>query len=112
MRPKESSGGVETRWKTPKPSTMAEIVLDTNVLVALLDGQDSLATRAEELTARMRALGHTPVLLDVVVTETVSVLARRAAERKANPPDLAVALDQVREWVAKGEVAFVCPAYR
>jgi predicted nucleic acid-binding protein len=67
---------------------MADIVLDTNVFVALLDDHDSLAAAARALTQRLRDQEHRARLLDIVVAEAVSVLARRAAERKASPPDL------------------------
>ncbi len=43
--------------------TMADVVLDANVLVGLLDGRDVLATRASELVARLQASGSRAVLL-------------------------------------------------
>ncbi|HEX4336197.1 MAG TPA: type II toxin-antitoxin system VapC family toxin [Polyangiaceae bacterium] len=86
---------------------MADVVIDADVLVALLDENDSLSAQATALLARLDADGHVPVVLDVLLGEAVSVLCRRAAERKANPPDLARALDQARSWLERGEVAFV-----
>jgi predicted nucleic acid-binding protein len=86
---------------------MADVVLDTNFLVALLDDRDSLSKRADELRGKLRTVGHTPVLLDVVVAEAVSVLARRSAERRVDPPELSAVIDRIREWVSRGEVAQV-----
>jgi hypothetical protein len=43
--------------------------------------------------------------------EAVSVLCRRATERKANPPDLGRALAKVREWLEGGELAYVGSDY-
>jgi predicted nucleic acid-binding protein len=86
---------------------MADVVIDANVLVALLDEHDSLSAQATSLLARLDTDGHDPLVLDVLLGEAVSVLCRRAAERKANPPDLARAIDQARSWLERGEVAFV-----
>jgi predicted nucleic acid-binding protein len=63
-----------------------EIVLDANVIIAQLDGADALAVRARELTTRLSGEGAEPVLLDFVVAEALSVICRRARERKGTPP--------------------------
>jgi predicted nucleic acid-binding protein len=86
---------------------MADVVVDANVLVGLFDENDSLFTEATALLARLDAEGHVPLVLDILLGEAISVLCRRAVERKTNPPDLALALDQARTWLARGEVAFV-----
>jgi predicted nucleic acid-binding protein len=75
---------------------MAEVVLDANVLVGYLDANDVQHTRASALIDRLQADGHASVLLDVLVAEAVSVLCRRARERKASPPDLTAVLVRVR----------------
>jgi predicted nucleic acid-binding protein len=75
---------------------MAEVVLDANVLVGYLDANDVQPTRASALIDRLQADGHASVLLDVLVAEAVSVLCRRARERKASPPDLTAVLVRVR----------------
>ncbi|HMJ10780.1 MAG TPA: type II toxin-antitoxin system VapC family toxin [Polyangiaceae bacterium] len=85
----------------------ADIVLDTNVLVAWLDEHDSLAKRASGLLERIAQQGDRPVLIDVAVAEALSVLARRAAERKTNPPSLEKVLERIRAWLATGDIAFV-----
>lgn len=86
---------------------MADVVVDANVLVGFLDEHDSLFSQATALLARLDAEGHVPLVLDVLLGEAVSVLCRRAIERKTNPPDLARALEQARTWLDRGEVAFV-----
>jgi predicted nucleic acid-binding protein len=70
---------------TATGSTMAEIVLDANILVAWLDQGDSQHVRAAELLETLEHEGHEPVLLDVLLSEAISVLCRRARERR-NPP--------------------------
>ena len=86
---------------------MAEVVLDANVLVALLYQADVHHDRARELTDRLEREGHTVVLLDFLVFEAVSVLCRRARERKTSPPDLATVLTAVRGWFRDGQVQTV-----
>jgi predicted nucleic acid-binding protein len=86
---------------------MAEVVLDANVIVALLYADDSLHQRAVDLTTRLEAEGHSIVLVDFLVFEALSVLCRRAAQRKTTPPDLAVAVARMRSWFDNGEVQFL-----
>lgn len=49
----------------------------------------------------------TRVLLDVLVGETVSVLCRRARQRRASPPDLEAALVRIARWHVEGEITSV-----
>ena len=86
---------------------MAEIVLDANVIVALLYADDSQHVRAVQLTERLEAEGHSLVLIDLLVFEALSVLCRRAAQRKTAPPNLAVAVQTMRRWIDAGEVRFL-----
>lgn len=83
---------------------MAEVVLDANVLVGLLYSGDAQHDRARALVDRLEREGHGVVLLDVLVFEAVSVLCRRADERKTTPPDLGRALAVVRAWFDQGLV--------
>jgi len=50
---------------------MSDVVLDANVLVGLLDRNNSLHERATQLLAQMQRDGDQPVMLDVVIAETV-----------------------------------------
>ncbi len=85
---------------------MAEVVLDANVLVGLLDAGDVHHARARSLVDRLQADGHSTVLLDVLVGEAVSVLCRRR-DRRTQPPQLEPALGFVRQWFQAGDVAGV-----
>src|SRR6266511_586490 len=89
-------------------STMArEVVLDATVIVAQLDGGDALFDRARALGQRLREEGVELVILDVTLSEAVSVLCRRARERRGAPPDLSAALAIVRGWAESGVVRWV-----
>jgi predicted nucleic acid-binding protein len=95
---------------------MADVVLDANVLVGLLDRGDSLHTRALELLDQLESEGHDFVLLDICVQEAISVLCRRTeerAKRKAagrptnEPPDLGTIVDGAKSWAREGEIRWV-----
>lgn len=86
---------------------MAEVVLDANVIVAILYDADSQHRRARELVDRLEAAGDSLVLLDFIVFEALSVLCRRASERKTTPPDLEKAVAVMRGWFDAGEVRFL-----
>lgn len=61
---------------------MADVVLDANVIVGWLDKSDVHNRRATELIERLKQDGHAALLLDVFVSEAVSVICRRARERR------------------------------
>ena len=84
-----------------------EIVLDANVIVAQIDGGDVLSVRARALGQRLREEGAELVILDVALNEAVSVLCRRARERRGAPPHLSTALAVVRGWAESGVVRWV-----
>lgn len=50
------------------------------------------------------------MLVDFLVFEALSVLCRRAAQRKTAPPDLAAAVAVVRRWFDGGEVRYLAHA--
>jgi len=85
---------------------MADVALDTNVLVAYLDEGDVHHSRAHALVERLEQDGHHLVLLDVCVGEAVSVVCRRARERKVSPPDLPRFLASVRRWREQEELTW------
>jgi predicted nucleic acid-binding protein len=85
---------------------MAEVVLDANVIVAILYEADSQHGRARELVDRLEEAGDSLVLVDFIVFEALSVLCRRASERKTTPPDLEKAVAVMRGWFDAGEVRF------
>jgi predicted nucleic acid-binding protein len=84
-----------------------EVVLDANVIVAWLDAADALSSRARALMERLRTEGAELVLVDFNVTEAVSVVCRRAAQRKSSPPDLSVVLSTVHRWAESGTIRWL-----
>lgn len=60
---------------------MNSFLLDSSFLVALLDSKDTWHSVAVEIEGALPAR-VTRVFLDVVIAETLSVLARRFEERK------------------------------
>ena len=79
-----------------------EVVVDANVIVAWLDDADVLGPRARELMERLRNVGAEIVLVHIAVAEAVSVVCRRAEQRKTSPPDLSKVLETVRGWAERG----------
>ncbi|HEX2878698.1 MAG TPA: PIN domain-containing protein, partial [Polyangiaceae bacterium] len=86
---------------------MADVVLDANVIIGVLDAQDSLHEAAKGVLATLVQRGSNQVLLDAMVGEAVSVLCRRAAQRKSAPPDLSGILQRVRAWYEAGQISFI-----
>lgn len=81
---------------------MRDVVLDANVLVGLLDPNDTLHERAVRLRGELEAAGDSPIIIDFLLEEAVSVLCRRAAQRRTNPPALARVHESVADWISSG----------
>ncbi|RKY26814.1 MAG: hypothetical protein DRP61_05385 [Candidatus Omnitrophota bacterium] len=62
---------------------MSRIVLDTNVIVALLDSKDVHHSRAIDLVRRIESENKL-LIMDCILVELYSVIARRAYERGYN----------------------------
>ena len=90
-----------------KRSTMAEVVLDANVIVGLLDAQDVWNERARRLVRELHVQGHSILVLDLIAAEALSVICRRAIERKVKAPDTGKVIAAIREWQRLGVMAFV-----
>ena len=60
---------------------MSKVVVDTNVLVALVDGKDVHHQRAVKLVARLEKEQHQFVMMDCILVELYSVIARRSREK-------------------------------
>lgn len=84
-----------------------EVVVDANVIVAWLDNADALAPRARELMERLRTDGAEIVLVDIAVAEAVSVVCRRAAQRRTSPPDLSRVLETISVWAERGAIRWL-----
>jgi len=73
---------------------MNRVVIDTNVLVALVDSRDKWHVQARAILDTLEAHDAHVMYLDCVLNETISVLARRSEEQK-----------RVGEFVALAETA-------
>lgn len=62
--------------------TSDQVVMDTSVLVALVDRRDKWHTSAEALREAFREKSAGLIYFDPVINETFSVLARRAQEQR------------------------------
>jgi predicted nucleic acid-binding protein len=86
---------------------MAEIVLDANVIVGWLDQQDTQNERATRFVQRLHDQGHSILVLDVIAAEALSVICRRANERKDKTTDTSQFIATIRDWHQRGLMAFV-----
>lgn len=59
-----------------------QVIIDTSVLVGLVDSQDIWHNQAVELIAGLQTLGYLGIYFDCVIAETVSVATRRLREKK------------------------------
>lgn len=59
-----------------------QAVIDSNVLVAIVDSRDNWHGKAQALVDALEAEEVNLVYFDCVLNETISVLARRAEEQK------------------------------
>ena len=60
---------------------MIDLIVDANVLVALLDGADTWHQAAVALYDALRDAGARMLFLDCVINEAISVLGRRVREQ-------------------------------
>ncbi len=97
---------------TPSPTSVrstaavAKVVLDATVIVAHLNAGDTHARRARELVDRLRKNGDELLLLDFLVGEAVSVLARRASEGRLDSVQFATVMAVVRQWHRAKQVLY------
>jgi predicted nucleic acid-binding protein len=63
-------------------TTPKRVLVDTNVLVALIDARDTWHASAQALREALKATAVSLVYCDIVVNETIGVLARRAQEQR------------------------------
>ncbi len=56
---------------------------------------------------RLKDEGAELVLVDIAVTEALSVLCRRAKQRRGSPPDLGAASAKVRGWGERGAIRWL-----
>jgi predicted nucleic acid-binding protein len=82
------------------------MLVDTSFLVAYLDGRDAHHHTAEALHELFRNRDVTYIYLDCVVNEAVTVLARRALERKVEPAPI---IQQLRREVPPQMLSWTGP---
>jgi len=88
-------------------ASLSRVAIDTNVLVALVDRHDNWHSRALKLREALKVEAVPLVYFDLVLNETISVLARRGHEqRRADqfPALLNVLEAQVPESVLYGSL--------
>jgi predicted nucleic acid-binding protein len=96
---------------TPNASTMPtsnQVVLDTSVLVALVDRRDKWHTRAESLRETFRGKSTELIYFDPVINETFSVLARRAQEQ-GRSHEFSGLLESLTRLVPKEAITWISP---
>jgi predicted nucleic acid-binding protein len=83
-----------------------QAVIDSNVLVALVDSRDKWHPKAQALLTALKAEGVNVMYFDCVLNETISVMARRAEEQKraAEFPSL---LDRLLQQVPENAVTWI-----
>lgn len=60
-----------------------KIVLDSNVLVALIKSDDSTHAKAKEIMTRLHNEGNVFVVLNLVVQETATVISMKMGQKEA-----------------------------
>ena len=85
-----------------------QVVIDTNVLVAWLDERDSLHAIAAKLQKALQETDTQLIFLDVVLSEALSVLARRLEERK-RPQHFAALAHRLKMLVPPAEITWLSP---
>jgi len=87
----------------------ATAIVDTNVLVALLDGRDKWHPTAVALRDALRGAGVQIVYLDCVVNEAIGVIARRT-EEQGRPDQFVRLLDSLAALVPEPGITWIAPA--
>ncbi|MBU0510226.1 MAG: type II toxin-antitoxin system VapC family toxin [Chloroflexi bacterium] len=87
------------------------IAIDSNVLIAFVDGRDKWHSQARVLLAELDTQDREVVFFDCVLNESISVMARRSEERKTTKefPGLLKRLEQV---VPEDTIAWVSEEIR
>jgi predicted nucleic acid-binding protein len=87
---------------------MPKAAVDTNVLIAMVDGRDNWHTRTENFIERIELDQNMKlVYFDCVLNETLSVLGRRLEEQK-RPNEFIGLAESVQKLIPKT----VCPALK
>lgn len=79
---------------------MNNVIVDTNVIVSLIDEKDKWHNRSLELIARADSEGWKGVILDLILFEAISVISKRLNER-GRPDDVSEKIDKIVEIFLK-----------
>jgi Predicted nucleic acid-binding protein, contains PIN domain len=88
-------------------TTSNQVVIDTNILVALVDRLDKWHASAEALREAFKANNAGLVYFDPVINEAFSVLARRAQEQRRSRQEVSGLLDTLTHLVPKEAITWV-----
>lgn len=83
-----------------------KVVLDTSVLVALVDTRDKWHNASITLKTALKTSEAGVIYLDPVINETISVLARRLQEQR-RPEQFASLLDRIEDLAPKERITWV-----
>jgi predicted nucleic acid-binding protein len=84
------------------------IVLDSSVLVALLNPNDVLHSRALALQEAVTQAGSAVIYFDCVIAESISAVARRLCE-KGRGEDIAGLLERLQTQVPSDLITWILP---
>lgn len=83
-----------------------QVVLDTSILVGLVDNRDALHSSAITLRDALKETQAQMVYFDCVISETINVLARRAKERK-RPSEFSELLTQLMSQFREDSIIWI-----
>jgi predicted nucleic acid-binding protein len=93
------------RLQTQKTIGTKRYAVDTNALVALVNHRDTWHAKAKVIFSKLDALNFTPIFLDCVMNESVSILGRRA-EEQGRSDEFSTALSNLTGRVPKHEITW------
>ncbi len=79
------------------------VVVDSNVLVALVDNRDKWHLKTKEIYSALEAKDVGFVYFDCVINEAISVLARRSEEQRRSE-EFPILLDELQRQVPTGKI--------
>jgi len=87
---------------------MVDLIVDANVLVALLDGADTWHRTAVALYDALQEAGARMLFLDCVINETIGVLSRRVREQ-GRTSEFAELLSRLNALIPETRITWVYP---
>jgi len=87
---------------------MVDLIVDANVLIALLDGADTWHRTAVALYDALQDAGARMLYLDCVINETIGVLGRRVRER-GRISQFAELLSHLNTLIPETQITWVYP---